>query len=394
MYVRLSSLTQSQARKPDVHSFTRFESSHPEDIRTALEGDFPASLKESLKDSKIAFLEIGARGGMATDTIAATVQGVWPGINSTEDPKAAPSGAPWIDTNSGFLKYARAATDVPVWIANAPPTGVFIPVERYLQTIGDAAMTGARWVFAFDANLWARLEKREPKALAEWKRINGLIAFLESHKEWRGYQSKGNMAVVQDASSGALLSGGILDMIAVRHTPVRPVPVPRLSERRLKGSEMAVNVDPASLTDEQKAVLRAYTRGGGTLLQGPPGWKMPSAKPGEITLAKEDLDKLDAIWKEMNTMTGRKNLGARLFNVASMLSNFVVSPDGKQTLLHLVNYSNYAAEAVTIHLLGSYKKATLLTPDDKPKELAIYPVDEGVGVDIEQMQTFATLVLE
>ena len=40
-------------------------------------------------------------------------------------------------------------------------------------------------------------------------------------------------------------------------------------------------------------------------------------------------------------MIGRGNLGARLFNVSSMLSNLLVSPMGKQILVHLVNYSNY-----------------------------------------------------
>ena len=31
---------------------------------------------------------------------------------------------------------------------------------------------------------------------------------------------------------------------------------------------MAVDVDPSSLTDEQKAVLKAFTKSGGTLLTG------------------------------------------------------------------------------------------------------------------------------
>jgi hypothetical protein len=364
----------------------------------SLEGEFDDSIRKALGDSKIRFVEIGPRSHMRMEApalISATSQGVWPGINTVEDAaKAAPSGGPWIDTNTGFLRFARAASDLPVWIANSPPPKTIVPVERYLQAIGDAAMSGARWVVTFEDDFAKRLMAHEPAAVAGWARITQLLGFLEEHKEWREWRPGGEMAVVQDVDSGALLSGGVLDMIAVKHTPVRPAVTRRLNNATLKGASMAVNVDPASLNDAQKQILREFTRSGGSLLTGPPGWKFPSAKPGEITLAKEDLEKLDAIWKELNTMTGRRNLGARLFNVSSMLSNLLVSPDGKQTILHLVNYSNYPVDSVTVHLTGSYKRARIYQPGKKPQDLAIYPIEEGTGVDIDQIKEFGTLLVE
>ena len=65
-------------------------------------------------------------------------------------------------------------------------------------------------------------------------------------------------------------------------------------------------------------------------------------------------------------MIGRRNLGARLFNVSSMLSNMLVSADGKQVVVHLVNYSNYPVEAVTVHLLGEFH----LFKSDIPQAIA------------------------
>ena len=44
-------------------------------------------------------------------------------------------------------------------------------------------------------------------------------------------QPWGMLAVVQDPAKGGLLSGGILDMIAVKHTPVRPIPRQALTTR-------------------------------------------------------------------------------------------------------------------------------------------------------------------
>ena len=185
-------------------------------------------------------------------------------------------------------------------------------------------------------------------------------------------------------------------MISVKHTPVIPVPRTKLSDETMGRSKMAVNVDPSRLTEEQKETLRRFTRGGGTLLSGPPDWKFPPMTAGEITLGKEDVKKLDEIWKELNQMTGRRNLGARLFNVSSMLSNLLRSPDGREIILHLVNYSDYPVENVTVHVLGKFRGARLLAPGAAPKKLETYEVEEGAGtgVDIDQVGVTATLVLE
>jgi hypothetical protein len=103
---------------------------------------------------------------------------------------------------------------------------------------------------------------------------------------------------------------------------------------------------------------------------------------------------LDEIWKEMNSMTGRRNLGARLFNVSSMLSNFVRSADGTQSVLQLVNYSGFPVENVTVHVLGTFKSATLQAPGEQPKKLEVYEVEEGTGIDIDRVDVSATLILQ
>jgi hypothetical protein len=222
-----------------------------------------------------------------------------------------------------------------------------------------------------------------------------LTSYFASHPEWRTMKPAGQLAILQDVDSGALLSGGVLDMIAVKHTPVRPVWTHTLQPEAMMGTKMAVNVAPNSLSDEQKIALRAWTRTGGTLLSAPSTWKFPPPEVDRITLSDADVKILDEIWKEVNSMTGRRNLGARLFNVSSMLSNFIQSADGKQTVLHLVNYSGYAVENVTVHLLGKFKSVRLLAPGvAEPLKLELYDVDDGSGVDIASVGAAATLILE
>ena len=201
---------------------------------------------------------------------------------------------------------------------------------------------------------------------------------------------------MQDVSDGALLSGGILDMIAVKHTPVRPVPRQKLNIAAFKDVSMAVNLDGESLTPEQKDVLRSFTRSGGTLLTGAPGWKAnPSTtNTDQITLEKQELERLDTIWKEVNSMIGRRNLGARLFNVSTMLSDLVASPDGKQVIVQLVNYADFPVESVAVHVLGNFTRAHLYTPEDGERTLEVYKNEEGTGVDIDKVSVCATLRLD
>ena len=94
-------------------------------------------------------------------------------------------------------------------------------------------------------------------------------------------------------------------------------------------------------------------------------------------------------------MTGRKNLGARLFNVASMLSNVLSTEDSKEVVVELVNYSSYPIENVAVQVLGTFKHAQLITPDGARKDLEVYATDEGgTGVDIDRVAACAALRLD
>ncbi len=368
-----------------------------------LQGEFDAAKRTALVErivaAKLPAIEIGLRSRMRMDgsaPVIGTDQGVWPGIQVEEDGKhkAAPSGAAWIDTNTGFLRFVAASTQSTMWMANQPPKRLAFSAERYMQAISDAAMTGARWVISFDDSFTRKLLARDPKTVEGWRNIGRLLEYFEAHPEWRKAEPFARMAIVEDADSGALLSGGILDMIATKHTPVRPVPKRGLSATSLGASSMAVNVDPESLTAEQKEVLRAFTRAGGTLLTGPPGWRFPHLRDDQITLEKDDLKRLDDIWRELNALTGRKNLGARLFNVSSMLSNVVELPERNEIVTQLVNYSDYPVENVTVHVLGAYKSAVLMRPDGPPIALTGYEIEEGTGYDVDRIGTLATIVLK
>src|SRR5262249_16298778 len=176
--------------------------------------------------------------------------------------------------------------------------------------------------------------------------------------------------------------------------PVRPVPRERLKSDSLDGAFTTLNVDPSGMTTEQRELLRTFARSGGTLLTGPPGWHDHAPKGDSITLDKAELERLNDIWRDINGVIGRRNFGVRLFNVSTMLSNLLISRDGKTALLHLVNYSDYPVENVTAHFLGRWKHATLLAPDREETPVEVYASEEGSGVDLAKVSVCATIKLE
>ena len=367
----------------------------------ALEGDFPEGVVAAVKEAAggAAVVEIASRSRMlavSNGPLLATYQGVWPGVSVEENGgrRAGPSGSAWIDTNTGFIRAVRAWSDAPLWLANQPPAKTVVAASRYLEAIADAEASGARWVVTLDEDFAARLGRREARAVEAWRRMLAMLGYFEGHPEWRAMREYGQLALVQDIAKGGLVSGGILDMLAVKHTPVRPIAPDRLNAAALKDATMAVNVDAGALTPEEMEILRAFTRGGGALLTGPPGWKDQKPEGDRITLDKAELERLGDIWRDVNSMVGRRNLGVRLFNVSSMLSNMLVSGDGQTAILHLVNYSDYPVENVTAQFPTGYKRATLLTPDGTEKALEIYKTEEGWATDIDKIAVCATVRLE
>jgi hypothetical protein len=367
----------------------------------ALEGDFTEAAVASVRQAAggAPVIELAPRSRMIRISgapVRATCQGVWPGVAMQENGamRAGPSGSVWVDTNTGFLRAARASGGASLWIAEQPPPRTVVTGGRYLVAIADAAMSGARWVLALDDGFSARLAARETGALADWRRMFDLIRYFEEHPEWREMREYGKLALVQDPAKGGLISGGILDMIAARNTPVRLIPHELLAPEALKDASLAVNLDSAALTPAEQDALRAFTRSGGTLLTAPPWWKDQAPAGNAITLGKTELAQLNDIFHDVNSTIGRRNLGVRLFNASAMLSNFLISADGKRAVLHLVNYSDYPVENVTAQFLDDFHHAALLAPGGAERPLDLHKTDEGWEADIDKVSVCAAIRLE
>ncbi len=329
--------------------------------------------------------------------VTGTFQGLWAGVKLGHEgeAEAAPSGPPWIDTNSGFLRFARTIANPSqvLWIANRPPEGQHVPASRYLQAIGDAEMAGARWVVHFTPDYWQELTGRQPAAVETWQKVNALLRFYQQRRAYTQWPDYSTLAIVQDAGSGALVSGSVLDMVESKHIPAMVIPPAFLGQAQTQPLKLLLNIDPQSLSAQESEAVGAAARSGAMVINGPPQWKLSLPPASAITFTDDQIAQLDEIWKEINRVIGRENFAVRLFGAPSMLSNLKASPDGATLALHLVNYSDYPVEAITVHTVKRFSRATLLTPrgEETPD---LYEHEDGSGIDIDKVEDAAILLLQ
>lgn len=362
-----------------------------------LDGNFDKSFRDTLR-SGIPVIELPSRQQIqlnASIPIAGTSQALWPGIEIEHNGKVStgPSSAPWIDTNTGFLRFLSAATSAPIWLGERPPPGNVFPVERYLLAVADAAIVNAHWIVALDDDLQKRLFAREPRAMEAWQKINAYLRYFEDHP-WRSYTQFGEFAVIEDASSGGLLSAGVLDMLSVLHKSARPVPTRLLNEQALAEAKIALNIDAATLEQAQQQALKKFASDGGKILNPPSGWSFPPPLQDQITPTRQQVEAIQPIWEITYNATLRRNFGARTFNTSTIIFTLTASPNRKHLLLHLLNYADYVSEDVAVQVTGNWKKARLYVPGEPPQDLTVYPVPDGTGVDVSKIVILGSLLFE
>jgi hypothetical protein len=356
----------------------------------------------TLAKAKMMYLESGPRSRVRFDTdapILSTSQGMWPGIHveKGQSATAGPTANPWIDTNTGYLRFARASTDATLWVAVEPPPKTVYPVQRYLQAIGDAAINGGRWVVTLDDDLMHRLLARDAKAVKEWAQIGAALQHFEDHREWRAAVPAGEVALVEDYAQ-ARFSGGLFDMLAAKHMPVYAMPYAKLNAAAIARARVAIDPQPGDVPAQAAPVLASFAQSGKAVVEGPASARKAAQSPppndDEFIFDPTDSS-VDTIWQKVSTVVGRQNMGARLFNVSSMLSNIVMLRGQRQLVLHLVNYSDYPTSGITARVPGVYRHARLYRPGEPPVDVDTEKVEDGTGFAIDQrIVTIATVVLE
>jgi hypothetical protein len=76
-----------------------------------------------------------------------------------------------------------------------------------------------------------------------------------------------------------------------------------------------------------------------------------------------------------------------------MLTNVLVSADEKTVVVHLVNYSDYPVQNLTLMFPGRYKTATFVAPEGTAPIQDIFQTPDSSGLRVDQVSVCAAIRL-
>jgi len=349
----------------------------------------------------------------ASSPVMGVSDGKWPGIPQEMMPAGGPTNLPWVDSNGAVLLIARAlAPDKSVWIEFDAPQAPQ-PAEAYMLAVADPASYGARWVISLDDALRADLSAKKQPALDAWKKITGMAAFFEQHKQARNYHPAGLLAVVSNFAGPDWFPGEeAVNLLPRLREPYRVIARSRAMGASFDGLKAIYYVDQEPPEPPLRQKLIAFAKAGGTLFV-PSKWPNPEGPPipaepyllfslralgkGRLAVCKEDHpNTYDTVADIQNIISHRNDL-LRLYNAASMNLLYETSAQGGKGVIHLLNYSRRpASDGPLIYAKEPHRVARLVSPElASPVDLQWAPQEAGgAELSLPKISVYGAVELE
>jgi len=353
----------------------------------------------------------------ANSTVVGLADGFWPGVPQEKAPTGGPTNLPWVDSNGALLAMARAlAPKKIVWVVADPPAGAKVTIEYYLLALADAEAYGGRWLISLDDQMRAGLAGASASAAESWKKVTGAVAFFEQNKASKTYERVGRLAVVSSFSEpDRFLGEEALNLLPRLREQFRVIPKAQALAASFSGLQGIFYVDQAPPDAKLRQKLIAFANGGGTLFvrskwpnpEGAPAPVRPaeayllfnvrSLGKGRLAVAKEDdLDAYFACADIQNILSHRGDL-VRLYNGPSMNCFLQASPQGRQGVIHVLNYSRRpGSDGPVVYVKTPYRSARFVSPElASPVTLEWAPQKAGGSeLTLPKISTYGAVQME
>jgi hypothetical protein len=337
------------------------------------------------------------------------VEGEWPGIRISDQggrADAGPTGAPWISANYWRVQLARTKNPgKPVWVAASPPEKPrLVSPESYVLALADAAAAGGKWIVELADAHARQIADGKPEV---WRSIENAAQFFHAHRDWAEFGPGAAMGVISDFSeTNEFLATEILNLTARQHQPFRVLMKSKVEAASLRGLKAVVYADAEAPPPEMRKLLLAYAGGGGLVVAGPswgasqgaashPRFRVASVGKGTIAAAPKDFDDPYLIASDTQILMSHRHDPVRLWNAGSLGSHYTVSADGRQAVLHLINFSaRRRDEPVSVWLARPYRTARWWRIDSsQPATLKLAPQQGGVEIHLPPVPVYAAIEL-
>jgi len=332
----------------------------------------------------IAWAKSGEELWGAQSPVLGVSDGIWPGVPQEKTPTGGPTNLPWVDSNGALLAMTQAlAPNQAVWIVVDPPRQAKLTVENFLLAVADAETYGGHWVISLDDTMRAGLAAKSAQAAGDWKKITDALAFFEQNKTARSYERAGRLAVMSNFSEPDRTFGeDVLNMLPRLREPFRVISRLQGLAASFNGLQGILYVDQEPPDAKLRQKLIAFVDGGGILFV-PSKWPNPEGSPtqlsseeayllynvrslgkGRLAVAKEDKPDSYFTCMDVQNILSHRGDPARLYNGASMNCFYQASPQGRQGVIHVLNYSRRpGSDNAIIYLKTPYRAARFVSPE-------------------------------
>ncbi len=365
----------------------------------------------------IAWAKSGEALWGANSPILGMSDGLWPGVPQERTPTGGPTNLPWVDSNGALLAMAQAlAPNKAVWIVVDPPPKAKLTVENYLLAVADPATYGGRWLISLDDQMRAGLAARSAPAVADWKRITDAAAFFEQNKATRTYERMGRLAVLSSFSEPDRFFGeDALNLLPRLREPFRVIPRSQALTASIKGLQGILYVDQEPPDPKLRKRLIAFVKKGGTLFVRTT-WPNPEGSPielssaeayllfnvrslgkGRLAVAKEDKPDTYFTCMDVQNIMSHRGDPARLYNGSSMNFFYQVSPQDRQGVIHVLNYSRRpGSDNALVYLKTPCRSARFVSPEiASPVALQLVPqAAGGAELSLPRISVYGAVQME
>jgi hypothetical protein len=329
------------------------------------------------------------------------VKGEWPGVRMSRGSggaSAGPTGVAWVDSNGWVAQLCAAQhPDCRPWIDAPPPKQAF--PGSYRMAVCDAGAFGARWIVTLDLELAAGIKSGNANAAATWKGIAEATEAFAAKKDWDEYHAAAVVGVISNYSGGNEFFGQeLLNLLARAGAHTRVLLKDQLTAPSMRGLRAVVYADAEAPSAALRKQVLAFVEGGGMLLTTPvwgpatgsrddhPRFMVAPFGKGRIARSVEAPDDPYQYANDAVIVISHRNDLVRFWNAGAAGSNYLVSPDGKRAVVHLLFYANRGPDEASVRVAGPFRKVlnpgVTAIPQKDAVELHLPQVGQHVALEL------------
>lgn len=351
---------------------------------------------------------------------AALAQGLWPGVASRtakeDEETASASRQPWVDANGYRVGWLKAlCPDRPPALAYLPDKDAglspdrLVPYDTLELALVEAWMNGGNYVLAVEPRYRAALLRREPRALAAWRRLGRTARWLKQNRalftapvlpritllvdSGDATAEIANLMMRHNASPAFAAAGSPppadpANLQVVVAVSLAPAPAPAVRDRILSHAEAGAIVVtdrnenppwwrvPQLHLDRDEPDRETYRLGRGTVV----AYKQTIGDPNDFA-----LDVIDLLTQPHRAL--------RVWNTATVIATLGAAGRGR-SILRIVNYGRPLEWEVMFYVQGNYSSAVLLRPEAEQRRLRIAKRGSSTEVNLQDLGRAAVVLLE